>query len=173
MLRPGPLFAALVLGVALYLLARDDDPAALSPGGSGRVVHIADGDTVTVSIDGRRESVRYIGIDTPEAHRPGTPIECFARPASKANAQLVNHQRVRLVHDREARDRYGRLLAYVYRERDGLFVNEDLVRRGFARTLTIRPNVRYAARFAKLQKEAKRAGRGLWRACPGLAERYG
>jgi micrococcal nuclease len=160
--------------VALYLLARDVEPEALSPAGSGRVVHIADGDTITVALGGgRREKVRYIGVDTPELHRPGASTECFAKRAAKANARMVNHQRVRLLVDREARDRFGRVLAYVHRERDGLFVNAELVRRGLARTLTIRPNVRYAARFAKLQKQAKRAGLGLWKACPGLAERYG
>jgi micrococcal nuclease len=175
MLRsPTSLLAALVLGVALYLLAKDGEPSALTAGGEGRVVHIADGDTIDVRLgDGRRERVRYIGIDTPEAYRPGTPVECFARTASKANARLVNGRRVRLVLDREPRDRFGRLLAYVYRVPDGLFVNERLLRGGFARTLSIRPNVRYAARFATIQKEAKRAGRGLWGACPGLADRYG
>jgi micrococcal nuclease len=122
MLRsPGSLLAALVLGVALYLLARDDvEPGALAPAGTGRVVHIADGDTITVTLGGgRREKVRYIGIDTPELHRPGTPVECFAKAAAKANARMVNHERVRLLVDREERDRFGRLLAYVHRDRDG------------------------------------------------------
>jgi micrococcal nuclease len=73
---------------------------------------------------------------------------------------------VRLVLDIEHRDRFGRLLAYVYRADDGLFVNAELVRGGFARTLTIPPNVRYAARFAALARQARRAGRGLWSACP-------
>jgi len=72
---------------------------------------------------------------------------------------------VRLVFDVERRDRFGRLLAYVYRARDGVFVNAALVRGGFARTLTIPPNVRFAGRFAALAAEARRAGRGLWSAC--------
>ncbi len=178
MLRsPGSLLAALVLGAALYLLARDVEPDALAPTGSGRVVHIADGDTITVSLGrGRREKVRYIGIDTPELHKPSTPVECFARASAEANARLVDHQRVRLVTDREWRDRFGRLLAYVYRERDGLFVNAELVRGGFAHAVVFRPNVRHAGRFANLQTQAKLAGRGLWKACPTrtarLAERY-
>jgi micrococcal nuclease len=171
--RPPALIVAVLLGVALYALTRGDGgPSAVTPAGTGTVVHIADGDTVTVRLGGRDERVRYIGIDTPEAHRPGTPVQCFARAASKANARLVNHRRVRLVVDRERRDRYGRLLAYVYRDADGLFVNAELVRRGFARAYAFAPNTRHARRFAMPEKEARHAGRGLWKACPGLAQRY-
>jgi micrococcal nuclease len=72
---------------------------------------------------------------------------------------------VQLVLDVEERDRFGRLLAYVLRVDDGRFVNAELVRGGYARTLTIPPNVRHAARFAQLARDARRAGRGLWRAC--------
>ena len=73
--------------------------------------------------------VRYIGVDTPESVKPGTPVQCFAKAASHFNERLVDGQRVRLRFDAERRDRYGRLLAYVYRARDGLFVNAELVRR--------------------------------------------
>jgi micrococcal nuclease len=140
-------------------------------GGSGegplvaRVLHVVDGDTIRVRLDGRSERVRYIGIDTPESKRPDTPVECFARPAAAENARLVARERVRLVFDVERRDRFGRLLAYVYRARDGAFVNAALVRSGFARTLTIPPNVRFAERFAALAADARRAGRGLWSVC--------
>jgi micrococcal nuclease len=72
---------------------------------------------------------------------------------------------VRLTLDVEPRDRYGRLLAYVHRRDDGLFVNAELVRRGYATTLTIPPNVRHAERFRTLAREARKAGRGLWSAC--------
>jgi micrococcal nuclease len=130
-----------------------------------RVVRVVDGDTIRVSIGGRPEPVRYIGVDTPESKKPGTPVQCFARRAAAENARLVRGERVRLVFDVERRDRFGRLLAYVYRARDGVFVNAALVRGGFARTLTIPPNVRFAARFAALAAEARRAGRGLWSTC--------
>jgi endonuclease YncB( thermonuclease family) len=133
---------------------------------AGRVVRVVDGDTVRVAVDGRREErVRYIGIDTPESVRPDTPVQCFAHRAAAENARLVGGARVRLVLDVEGRDRFGRLLAYVYRARDGLFVNEALVRGGFARPLTIPPNVRFAARFVALAARARRDGRGLWSAC--------
>jgi micrococcal nuclease len=145
------------------LSAQRDDQAP--PGTGVTVTRVVDGDTIHVDLDGTDETVRYIGVDTPESRKPGTPVQCFAKQASHHNADLVAGQDVRLRFDAERRDRYGRLLAYVYRARDGAFVNERLVRDGYARTLTIPPNVRYADRFAALQRSARQAGRGLWRAC--------
>jgi micrococcal nuclease len=92
-------------------------------------------------------------------------VQCYAKRAAAANAALVAGRSVRLVGDVEQRDRYGRLLAYVYREPDGAFVNARLVRDGYARTLTIAPNVAHAQQFAQLARAARRSGRGLWRAC--------
>ncbi len=126
---------------------------------------VVDGDTIHVRVDGRRERVRYIGVDTPESVKPGAPVECFAKRAAAYNERLVGGERVRLVLDAEARDRYGRLLAYVYRRRDGLFVNAALVRRGYAQALTIPPNVAHADRLRDLAADARRAGRGLWSSC--------
>ena len=133
--------------------------------GDGAVVRVVDGDTIRVRIDGRDERVRYIGMDTPESVKPGTPVQCYAERAAAANRALVAGRRVRLVGDAEERDRYGRLLAYVYREPDGAFVNAALVRDGYARTLTIPPNVAHRDDFSRLAAQARRAGRGLWRAC--------
>src|SRR4051794_31459072 len=104
-------------------------------------------------------------VDTPESVKPGTPVQCYAKRAAAANAALVAGRSVRLVGDVERRDRYGRLLAYVYREPDGAFVNAQLVREGYARTLEIAPNVAHARQFAQLAQTARRSGRGLWRAC--------
>ncbi len=132
---------------------------------SARVVRVVDGDTIHVRAGGREDTVRYIGIDTPESVKPDTPVQCFAKEASHENSRLVDGQAVRLVLDREARDRYGRLLAYVYRASDGLFVNEQLVKLGFAKTLEIRPNTRYANRFSVLQIAAQARGRGMWSRC--------
>lgn len=132
---------------------------------SGRVARVVDGDTIHVVVGGRDETVRYIGVDTPETKEPGSPVECFGHAASRENERLVAGERVRLVRDAEARDRYGRLLAYVYRVRDGRFVNAELVRRGFAEPLTIPPNVRFAERFARLARKASAQGRGLWARC--------
>ncbi len=130
---------------------------------SARVVRVIDGDTIEVSIAGDEEDVRYIGIDTPESVKPGTPVECYGHRASAANQRLVEGRTVRLVFDRERRDAYDRLLAYVHAE--GRFVNAALVRDGYARTLAIAPNTAHAGLFARLQKLAGRAGRGLWGTC--------
>src|SRR3954451_23855621 len=131
----------------------------------GVVTRVVDGDTIHVALGGADETVRYIGIDTPELVKPNTPVQCYAEAASAANRRLVEGRRVVLTFDAERRDRYGRLLAYVRRAGDGAFVNEQLVRDGYARTLTIPPNVRYAARFAVLARDARDAQRGLWHAC--------
>lgn len=126
------------------------------------VVDVVDGDTIEVLVDGVEEDVRYIGVDTPEVD-PSIGVECFGSQASEANRRLVAGERVRLVFDAERRDRYGRLLAYVYvGER---FINEELVRRGYATTLTIAPNTDFAGRFDRLEQAAGNAGRGLWGEC--------
>lgn len=131
------------------------------PAGSrdGRVTRVVDGDTIVVG----DERVRLIGIDTPESVQPGAPVECYARRASAFLERLVEGRRVRLELDAEERDRYGRLLAYVYR--DDLFVNAELVRRGYASVATFPPNVRHVETFVRLQREARESGRGLWSAC--------
>jgi micrococcal nuclease len=157
---------ALVLAAALILRPWEGGllpgpgkpPSAVAP-----VVRVVDGDTIEVLLDGRREDVRYIGVDTPETVKPETPVQCFGRRASDFNHALVERRRVRLVFGAERRDVYGRLLAYVYL--GDRFVNASLVRRGLARTLTIPPNDRFAGRFKRLEMGAARAGRGLWGAC--------
>src|SRR3954452_2518095 len=158
------LFAFAVAALGIW---RPAVPGGGEPGAPGEatVTRVVDGDTVHVAIGGADETVRYIGIDTPESVQPNTPVQCFAHGASTANERLVDGRRVRIVYDVERRDRYGRLLAYVYRADDGAFVNEALVREGYARTLTIPPNVRFASRFATLARQAREARRGLWRAC--------
>jgi micrococcal nuclease len=152
--------AAAVLGRPWEHVRLGDPPP---PSATAYVVRAVDGDTIEVRLDGRREDVRYIGIDTPETVKPDTPVQCFGPRAHRFNARLVTHRRVRLVFGEERRDVYGRLLAYAYLGRR--FVNAELARRGFARTLTIPPNDRFARRFKRLQTAAARAGKGLWGAC--------
>ena len=118
---------------------------------SAHVTHVVDGDTIDVRMpDGEEESVRYIGIDTPETVKPDTPVQCGGPEAHAVNERLVGGRTVTLRFDAERRDVYGRLLAYVYLPRAGsgghaLFVNAELVRRGLARTLTIPPNDSFAS----------------------------
>ncbi|HWI74525.1 MAG TPA: thermonuclease family protein [Baekduia sp.] len=157
------ILVVLLAGAYGYTRIHDEGDSATT----ARVVRAVDGDTIVVSVGGgRQERVRYIGVDTPETVKPGAPVQCFGKYASKFNHLLVDGREVRLVVGAEARDRYGRLLAYVYRAEDGMFVNAELVRDGYAKPLTIPPNDRYADRFRALATEARRAGRGLWNACP-------
>ncbi len=137
---------------------------------TAHVTHVVDGDTIDVTLSkGDEESVRYIGIDTPETVKPGTPVQCGGPRAHEVNDRLVYGKTVTLRLDAEHRDVYGRLLAYVYLPRAGrrpLFVNAELVRRGLARTLTIPPNDSFAALFDRLATRAGVLGRGLWGQCP-------
>lgn len=156
----------MLVAAALLLLRPWEATREPSPGPASAhawVSRVVDGDTIEVRLDGGTEDVRYIGVDTPETVKPGAPVECFGPEASRFNHRLVEGQRVRLVFGVERRDAYGRLLSYVYLGRR--FVNAELVRRGFGRTLTIAPNDRFAERFKRLEIAAGRAGRGLWGAC--------
>ncbi|MGE0067609.1 MAG: thermonuclease family protein [Solirubrobacterales bacterium] len=159
--------AVLVVLVAALLLRPWESLGGADAAGpaSARVVveRVVDGDTIEVELDGVAEDVRYIGVDTPETVKPESPVECFGPRASNFNHRLVEGRLARLVFGVERRDVYGRLLAYVYLDRR--FVNAELLRRGFARTLTIAPNDRYAERFKRLEIAAARHGRGLWGAC--------
>ena len=129
---------------------------------------VVDGDTIDVTIDGDDERVRLIGIDTPETKRPDTPVECFG-PEATAFTQtlLAPGTPVRLERDVVGRDDYGRLLAYVYRASDGILVNYEIIRQGYARPLTIAPNDSYAQLFVEAAGEAQRAAAGLWSGCRG------
>jgi micrococcal nuclease len=163
--------ALVLLAVAVALLlwrgdlrdGSEEEPAPPGRSVTARVLRVVDGDTIEVSLDGDVEDVRYIGVDTPESVTPDEPVECFGPEASAFNERLVDGRTVTLRFDSERRDRYGRLLAYVHT--GSRLVNADLVRRGYARTLTIPPNDSRAALFARLEHEAGRAGRGLWGAC--------
>ena len=129
------------------------------------IERVVDGDTLVVS---GGERVRLIGVDTPETKDRRRPVGCFGEQASEfTTALLPAGSRVRLVGDVEQRDRYQRLLAYAYRLPDGLFVNAELLRRGFAQVLTIPPNVAHTDEFLALSRQARAAEQGLWGACRG------
>jgi micrococcal nuclease len=143
--------------------------AAPSPGSSiaATVVRVVDGDTIRARVAGRVERVRLIGIDTPETVKPNTPVQCFGPQASAhTKALLPPGAPVHLVADVETRDRYGRLLAYVYRDGDHLFVNLALAADGFAYAYTFPPNVAHADEFVAAAARARAANRGLWGGCP-------
>ena len=125
-----------------------------------KVKWIDDGDTILLA-DGRR--VRYIGVNAPEVAHPekGQVAEPFGVAASKQNKCLVYGHRVRLDFDREKKDRYGRVLAYVYLE-DGTFVNLKMVESGYAYVLYLKPNTRFDRTLIKAQRRAMASGRGIW-----------
>jgi micrococcal nuclease len=134
--------------------------------GESVVIDHVDGDTVVIRVDGHDEDVRLIGIDTPETKHPTKPVECFGPEASTFMAALLpKGTAVRLERDVEARDRFGRLLAYVFRADDGVFVNLELARNGLARPLEIPPNDAHASALLAATHEARSANRGLWQAC--------
>lgn len=159
----------LLLAVAVAVAVSgctDDGPAR--PAGTARVERIIDGDTIDVHVAGREERVRLLGIDTPETRVEDGPPECFGPEASAFTATLLPlGTAVRLERDVVGRDDFGRLLAYVYRSDDGLLVNEELVRRGYALVLRIEPNGLLHDRFVRAAREAERADLGLWAACGG------
>ena len=129
---------------------------------------VVDGDTVDVTIDGAGERVRLIGIDTPETKRPDTPVECFGPEATAFTQSLLPPDTpVRLERDVVGRDDYGRILAYVYRVSDGILVNYEIIRQGYARPLTIPPNVAHAELFVEAARAAERDDAGLWAGCRG------
>lgn len=135
------------------------------------VARVIDGDTLKLS---NGEKIRLIGIDTPEkyygkkllrdARRDGKDIRTIQGMGSKASKfvkEIIGNKRVRLEFDAEKRDRYGRVLAYVYLD-DGTFLNAKIVEEGYAQVFTVPPNVKYADRFLELQREARKNKKGLW-----------
>jgi micrococcal nuclease len=127
----------------------------------GDVVQVLDGDTIRVRLPEGREHVRYIGIDAPEIAHRGTRAEPYGAEAAGANRRFVSGQSVTLELDQVTRDRYGRLLAYVYDERDEL-VNALLVEHGLARVWEIPPNVKHASELRMLEAIARSRRLGIW-----------
>jgi len=131
-------------------------------GESVKVTRVIDGDTI--EIEGG-QTVRYIGIDTPETVHPQKMVECFGREAANKNKELVEGKLVQLEKDVSEVDKYGRLLRYVYV--DDIFVNELLVKEGFAHASSYPPDVKYQDLLNNTQKEAQSQNKGLWAGCGG------
>jgi micrococcal nuclease len=164
--------AAVVLaaGSLIAVERARDDGAAVDGGGvagpalpgdarDASVERVVDGDTVVLSGAGK---ARLIGVDTPEVYGQE---ECFGADASQYSKRQLDGRTVRYAVGKEARDRYGRLLAYLWLK-DGRSFNAMLVARGYATPLTIEPNSRYARTFARLASRARERGEGLWGGCP-------
>lgn len=163
---------ALAIAVLGALSASGDADRAGDVPGQAVVDKVVDGDTIVVRIGGAEERVRLLGIDTPESVDPRRPVECFGKEASRRTAELLPPgTSVTLERDVEARDRYGRLLAHVYRTGDGTYVNLALVAEGFAQILTIPPNVAHVDELRSAATAAREGARGLWAACPAETDR--
>lgn len=160
-----------VLGVLGYWVGYSgklgQPPAESSalPPGYYPVITVSDGDTFTVKISGKTETVRLIGIDTPETKDPRVSVQCFGPQASAKTHALLEHHAVRLESDSisDNRDKYHRLLRYVYLQ-DGTFLNQYLVTEGYAFAYTLFPNSRLE-QTKQWEIQAKQSRRGLWAAC--------
>lgn len=163
-----PVLSCLLPITALLLIW----PAPAAPETTrSRVVRVIDGDTIVL---GSGQRVRYIGVDTPEIHHPRRPVECLGRSAARRNRALVEGKVVLLRRDVRDKDRYGRLLRYVYLTdaagRPRGFVNEILIREGWARARFYPPDLHEKKRLLRAEKQAKRQGRGIWN-LPRVARR--
>lgn len=158
------LFSALI---ALMLLFVGEEkivpPQAALDNETATVTRIIDGDTIEVLLNGESERVRYIGIDTPESVDPRRDPECFGSEAAKENERLVLGKTVRLKKDVSERDRYGRLLRFVYV--DTTLINEVLVEEGYATAATFPPDVSMAETFRSAEQTARENKSGLWASC--------
>ena len=165
MARLVPLALACMLLAAAGCGGTPRSDAPVVPG-EGVVVGTIDGDTLDIDVgEGRIERVRLLGIDTPETVHPDRPVECGGPEASSLLTSLLPEGTVvRLERDTEARDRFGRLLAYLFRD-DGLFVNEAIVAAGAGELLSIAPNTAYDDRLAAAATTARAAGAGIWGTC--------
>jgi micrococcal nuclease len=132
-------------------------PASSHNGVMVKVVNVVDGDTIKVETG---ETIRYIGIDTPETVDPRKPVMCYGKEASDKNTELVEGKVVELEKDISEKDKYGRLLRYIWL--DDVLVNEVLVREGYAQSSTYPPDVKYQDRFVEAQRLAREEQKGLW-----------
>ncbi len=155
-----------LVGVGLSLLMSCGSGATTENKVLITILKVVDGDTVDIDVDGRTERVRLIGVNTPETKHPTKPIECFGPEASAYLKQLLPMgTAVRIERDVEARDRYGRLLLYLYLGSNDLFINLDLVSRGYGTPMSIEPNTFHRNDFVRAAAQAEAANVGLWKAC--------
>lgn len=139
-------------------------PAGLIP--NATIHKVIDGDTIIADISGSRENVRLIGIDTPESVARNRPNQCYgAEAGAYLKSLLPEGTAVILILDEEPRDQYDRLLAYVIRNHDDLFINLDLVAQGYAGTLSYPPNTHYEELLDAAAGKAMHANLGLWGVC--------
>ncbi|HSX27320.1 MAG TPA: thermonuclease family protein [Patescibacteria group bacterium] len=143
------------------------------PPGQYRVTEFFDGDTIAVDMNGSNEKIRFIGVDTPETHDPRKAVQCFGKAAANFTKTLIGNQSVRLEADplSSNRDRYNRLLRYVYLPNNTL-VNAEIIRQGYGFAYVSFPFSK-SDEFLAYQKEAREQNRGLWNSCQPKPNQYG
>jgi len=157
---------ALAAGCTRQSVSESDRPLVSALGFEATVDRVVDGDTIIVAVDGRVETVRLLGIDTPEKAGGPRPAECFGSEASAYAAELLPAgTTVYLSRDKESRDQYSRMLAYVHRADDGLFINQAMIQGGYATALFYAPNTMLKAEFTSSANRARRDWLGFWPAC--------
>lgn len=151
-------------GVFLYAHGMPGTPPRSQPG-LYHVSRFVDGDTIAVDMNGHQEKVRMIGVDTPETHKPNTPVQCYGPQAAAFTKQVIGRQSVRLVSDPQTtdRDRYDRLLRYVYLP-DGTNLDEQLIRQGYGFYYPYFPFTK-SAQFDAAERTAMAEHKGLWSSC--------
>lgn len=123
--------------------------------------YVIDGDTIIVDIDGKKEKVRLIGVDAAETSYSNKQLEYFGKESTAFTKKLVEGKKVKLGYDREKRDKYGRILAYVFIE-DGTFLNAEIIKQGYGTAYT-KFSFKYLDEFKQYEREARLNKRGLWR----------
>lgn len=164
--RKHPLIGLVVALIVVALgYGQYDFKVASEQPGLYTVSRFIDGDTIVVGMNGHDEKVRFIGIDTPETHKPNTPVQCYGPAAAAYTKNTIGNHKVRLASDPLStdRDRYQRLLRYVYLD-DGTLVNEKLVLNGYAFYYPYFPFTK-SVEFKAAQVKARSEARGLWVNC--------
>lgn len=171
----GLIIALILTAIGFVAAKQPDKPAFVAQQNPGnyQVVEFYDGDTVSVNMNGTTEKVRFIGVDTPETHDPRKEVQCFGQAAAQYTKDLIGTQEVRLDADptNQNRDRYNRLLRYVYLP-DGRQVNAEIIKNGYGFAYTSFP-FQKLEEFRALQVEAREQNRGLWSTCTPTENEFG
>ncbi len=164
--------ASILLLVSVWYIVRASSEISIDQNVYYPVTYVVDGDTFKVLIGGKGITVRMLGINTPETVDPRKAPECFGHEASDETKRLLGGRKVQLHFNphRELKDKYGRYLAYAYRD-DGLFVNEELLKQGFAREYTFGTAYSFQREFRNIEVVAQKENRGLWGMCGDTAKR--
>ncbi|MEO8785061.1 MAG: thermonuclease family protein [Candidatus Saccharimonadales bacterium] len=164
---------AITLLVRFGLTRSVSRTASQSQPGLYRVSQFIDGDTFAVKMNGATEKIRFIGVDTPETHDPRKAVQCFGKAASNFTQHIIGKQPIRLQADslNTNRDRYNRLLRYVYLP-NGTLLNAELIKQGYGFAYTSFPFSK-RVEFRRLQTEAQQSKKGLWSSCQPTKNKFG